>query len=449
MSEALVVPFAEATRVWSRIAWRSFGGPAAQIAVMHHEVVVQRRWIGERRFLHALGFCMLLPGPEAMQLVTWLGWLLHGWRGGLVAGLLFVLPGFLSILALSAVYVAFRDVPGADGLLLGVQAAVIAVIAEAVGRLGRRVGRHAAVRALSVASFFAIFMFAVPFPVVVAAAAAIGGLVGRWMPEAFAPVALPDAEGRGLLDDVLDARHAAHAPSVRRAASALALWGAVWLVPVVGLVGLRGPEDVLSRVAIFFSQAAMVTFGGAYAVLGFVAQRAVEDEGWLSGREMIEGLAFAEATPGPLIQVVQHVGFLAGYHQPGDDPAWAMALAGAVVATWVTFAPCFLWIFVGAPWVEALRGVVGLRAALTGVTAAVVGVVAQLGLWMALQVLFGEVGVWTWGPLQVPWPALHTLDLRAVLIAAVAGWALLVRHVDLLWVIAASAVAGVALTALG
>lgn len=384
------VPFRLAVRVWVRVALLSFGGPAGQIAVMHRILVEEKRWIGETRFLHALNYCMLLPGPEAQQLATYVGWLLHRVRGGLVAGTLFVLPGFLSILALSWAYVLWGEIPAIEGFFLGLKAAVLAVVVGAVLRVGRRALANGVLRALAAASFVAIFFLEVPFPLIVLAAAAIGLAGGKLLPGRFrAPRAHGEGSGaaRGLIDDLPP-----HTPaSIGHVLRTAATWLPIWLGPVLACRAWLGPGDVFTRLGVFFSQAAVVTFGGAYAVLAYVAQQAVETYAWLRPGEMLDGLGMAETTPGPLIQVVQFVGFLGAYRDAGTlHPLLAGTLASLLV-TWVTFAPCFLWIFAGAPFVETLRGRPVLDAALSSITAAVVGVILNLALWFSLHVVFEHV----------------------------------------------------------
>ncbi len=356
--------------VWAKIGLLSFGGPAGQIALMHRELVDRRGWIDEARFLHALNFCMLLPGPEAMQLATYVGWLRSGWRGGLVAGGLFVLPGVVAIMALSWVYVLAGDVGWIAGAFFGLKAAVIALVAEALVRIGRRALKGWWAGLIAAAAFLALFALSVPFPLVVLGAAGIGFLTARG--EAVAPVAA--------------------GPSTLRVAL---VWAALWLGPVLALLALLGPEHVLAQVALYFSQMAVLTFGGAYAVLAWVAQAAVETFHWLSAPQMLDGLAMAETTPGPLIMVTQFVGFMAGYGEGG----LGLATLAALVTTWVTFAPCFLWIFALAPHAERLRGNPALAGALSAVTAAVVGVIANLALWFALHALFpgGTFDAWAAG----------------------------------------------------
>jgi chromate transporter len=404
--------FGEATRAWVRVAILSFGGPAAQIAVMHRILVEEKGWIDERRFLHALNFCMLLPGPEAQQLATYLGWILHGVRGGLVAGLLFILPGFLSILLLSFVYVWLGDAPAVAGLLFGLKAAVLAVVLVALDRLRRRALQGRMLLFIAAASFVALFFLQLPFPLVILAAAALG----LWQ-----------------------ARHrqidAATAPVAARPARTLATAAVgllAWLGPLVAVALLLGPGHLLSEVGLFFSQVAVVSFGGAYAVLAYVAQHAVEAQGWLTPAEMVDGLGLAETTPGPLIQVLQFVAFLAAWRDAAPfDPVIAGLLA-SIVATWATFAPCFLWIFVGAPWVDRLLGWPRLGGAMAGVGAAVVGAVLNLSLWFALHVLFERVEAMHLGPVRLLLPAAGSADLLAMLFAALAlvllawrGWGML------------------------
>lgn len=407
-------------RVWARIGLFSFGGPAGQIALMHRELVERRGWIDEARFLHALNFCMILPGPEAMQLATYVGWLRGGWRGGFVAGGLFVLPGAMVILALSVIYVQGADLALVAAALLGLKAVVIALVAQALVRLTRRAvtGRFGAV--VAGLAFVALFVFAVPFPLVVLAAALAGYAAtrGRDAPS----VALPRAAGGGRVALV---------------------WLAVWLVPVSALLVLPGVPVVLAQVAVFFSQMAVLTVGGAYAVLAWVAQAAVEGRGWLSAGQMLDGLALAETTPGPLILTLQFVGFMAGFQASGGS--LVVAVLAALVTLWVTFAPCFLWIFALAPQAERLRANPALSGALKAVTAAVVGVIASLGLWFALHTLFAQTGVWG----GVPLPVWSSLDPRAVGLTVLALLAAFVLRVPTGGLILGGALAGLALHALG
>lgn len=443
---AIPVTFAEALRTWLRIGLESFGGPAGQIAVMHRVLVEEKRWIGETRFLHALSYCMLLPGPEAQQLATYVGWLLHGTAGGLAAGLLFVLPGALFMLALASFYAAWGDAPAIAAIFFGVKPAVLALVLEAVLRIGRRALQGRVQVAIAAAAFVAIFAFAVPFPWIVAGAAALGLAWARVAPPAPAPPPAHAAGSAPLVDALLQGEGPAHArPSLRRSARTAALWLAIWLAPVAALLALLGPAHVMSRLALFFSQMAVVTFGGAYAVLAYVAQRAVGDYGWLAPGEMLDGLGLAETTPGPLILVTQFVGHLAAYRDPGALAPWLAGALGAGLVLWVTFAPCFLWIFVGAPWIERLRGSAALTGALAAITAAVVGVVLNLALWFSLHVLFGRVDEVRVGPLRLHWPDASTLSAPALAIALVAAVAALRWHAGMFWLLGGSAAAGVLL----
>jgi chromate transporter len=409
MRQLDVVPFRQAVRTWFGISLQTFGGPAGQIAVMHRTLVEEKRWIGERRFLHALNYCMLLPGPEAQQLAVYVGWLLNGVRGGLVAGTLFVLPGALTLLALSAIYVEFGDATAVTAVFAGVGPAVVAIVAQAVVRLGRRTLNHVALVGLAVAAFAALALFHVSFPVVVAAAAIVGWLLGRAVPQAVhrpQPDDHPHDTPPLIADDALHRER----DSLGRAGRILAVGLALWAAPVVAVAVLTGAASVFMTQALFFSGTALVTFGGAYAVLAYVAQRAVEVYGWLSPSEMVRGLALAESTPGPLIMVVQFVAFLGAYRDPGGLNPWAAGVLGALLTTWVTFVPCFLFIFLGAPHVERLRGNHALSAALTGITAAVVGVIANLALYLALHTLFAATIQLTWGVVRFEAPMLSSLQ---------------------------------------
>jgi chromate transporter len=434
------VSWREALATWAKIGCLGFGGPAGQIALMHRILVDEKRWISEARFLHALNYCMLLPGPEAQQLATYVGWLLHRTAGGLAAGVLFVLPGALVVLALSVVYALYRELGWVAALFAGLKPAVLAVVVEAVLRIGRRALRTRFLVGVAAFAFVAIFALGVPFPVIVAGAGVLGFAVARarpgWLP---APRAVP--MGEGAADRALAAEHTR--PSRARALRVLALFGALWLAPVAALHVWLGPEAVFSRIALFFSQAAVVTFGGAYAVLAYLAQAAVERFGWLGPGEMLDGLGLAETTPGPLILVTQFVGFLAAHrHAGGLDPLLAGVL-GAALTTWVTFVPCFLWIFLGAPYMEALRGRRRLDGALAGITAAVVGVILNLALWFALHVVFRQVAPARLGPVELLVPDLASLDPVALGIAAAALIAMLRFHVGMLPTLAASAALGI------
>lgn len=412
------ISFGTALRVWLRVAVQRFGGPVGQIAVMHRILVEETRWVSEARFLHALNYCMLLPGPEAQQLATYLGWLLHRTKGGLAAGLLFILPGFLSILVLSILYAGFYDTGFVQALFFGLKPAVLAVVVEPVLRIGKRALKNGVMRLLAGLAFLALFCFDVPFPWVVVAAGLIGFVGGHLREDLFYVIRGHGAEAGTAVIDTL----AAHTrPSWGYALRTGALWLAVWWLLLVALRLALGPDHVFVQQAFFFSQAAVVTFGGAYAVLAYLAQQAVEVYGWLRPGEMLDGLGMAETTPGPLIMVVQFVGFLGAYRNPGTlDPLLAGVL-GSVVTVWATFAPCFLWIFTGAPFIEHLRGQKALSSALSAITAAVVGVVLNLAVWFGLHVLFGTVADRSFGPLHLPVPDTATLDPAALGIAVLAG----------------------------
>ena len=384
--------FGEALLVWLRIGLLSFGGPAAQIALMHREIVDRREWLSERQFLNALSFCMLLPGPEAMQLATYAGWRLHGTAGGLVAGLLFVLPGAAVILILAAVYAQFGELSLVNALFLGVKAAVIVIVIEALLKVARRalhLPEHWVIAGLA---FIGIFFLALPFPLIIVVSAAFGFL-RRASPEADTQVESVAVSRLGSLGTAL-------------------LWLIIWWAPLLAL-GLLAGESLLFEIGIFFSKLAVVTFGGAYAVLAYLGQAVVADYGWLSAGEMMDGLGLAETTPGPLILVNEFVGFIAAFREGG----LVYGLLGALVTLWATFAPCFLWIFVGAPYIEWIGSQARLRAALTAITAAVVGVILNLSIWFALHVFFGEVSRQQVGPLVLWRPELVSLDWRVVILS--------------------------------
>ena len=398
----------EAFKVWALVAGNSFGGPAGQIAVMHRFLVEERRWISEQRFLHALSYCMVLPGPEAQQLATYIGWLMHGTLGGLVAGLLFIAPGILAIFTLSVIYATLGDVSVVSGVLFGLQAAVVAIVVEAVVRIGRRAVKTRTHLAIAAAAFIAIFFFAVPFPIIILTAAVIGLTLGRLRPEAVA--AAPPAEDALIHDAGAVVDRAAGRSALRAAAVALVLW----VTPVVVLLATLGSDSVFTQEATFFSRTAVLTFGGAYAVLAYVAQAAVTDYGWLRPGEMLTGLGMAETTPGPLIMVVQFVGFLAAYRNPGGLSPLVAAIAGSAITVWVTFAPCFFFIFAGAPFIERLRGNRSLSSALAAVTAAVVGVILNLAVWFAVHTAFTQVTVERRAGVHLLVPRLGSIDLPAV-----------------------------------
>jgi chromate transporter len=426
------------------VALQSFGGPAGQIAVMHRILVEEKRWVSESRFLHALNYCMLLPGPEAQQLATYIGWLFHRTSGGLAAGILFVLPGFLSILTLSILYASYGDTTFVAGLFFGLKPAVMAVVAEAVFRIGRRTLKTRVLQALAGAAFIAIFFLDAPFPAIVAAAGLAGWLGGRLVPEQF-PAAQPHAPGgaHGTGDGpVADSLVHQVRPSLWRSLRVLVIGLTLWFLPILALIAYFGSGHVLVQQGIFFSKAAVVTFGGAYAVLAYVGQQAVVTYGWLRPGEMMDGLGMAETTPGPLIMVLQFVGFLGAYRlAEGLDPLTA-GILGSIVTTWVTFVPCFLWILLGAPYIELLRGNRSLSTALTGITAAVVGVVLNLAVWFSLHTLFGQVDEVRRMGVRLLVPAWSTLDPAALVIAVLAFLALFRWKIGMLKTLAASAAAG-------
>ncbi|WP_188236012.1 chromate efflux transporter [Sphingopyxis sp. LK2115] len=401
------VALVDLLRAFTRIGLLSFGGPAGQIALMHRELVEERKWVAEEDFLHALNFCHLLPGPEAQQLATWIGWRLHGWRGGLAAGLLFVIPGAAIILALSVLYAIAANLAWVEALFLGVKAAVLAIVVQALLRIAGRALDTGLKRALAVAAFVGLFLFDLPFPLIVLGSGVIGMAVAAWRPALLAlkPTApagdLPERPWRSTIISV-------------------ALWGAVWAAPMVLIALTLGQDHVLWEIGVFFSQLAIVTFGGAYAVLAYMAQEAVQGFGWLRPGEMADGLGLAETTPGPLILVTQFVGYLAAFRAPEPFSPFLAGLLGAGLTTWVTFAPCFMWIFAFAPWIDRLGNAVRLKGGLAAVTAAVVGVIANLTAWFALHVLFAEVGQRQFGPLRLYWPDPASFEWRAGVLAALA-----------------------------
>jgi len=417
------VSLTEASKVWAKIGLLGFGGPAGQVALMHKELVEERRWIDEERFLHALNYCMLLPGPEAQQLAIYIGWLMHKTRGGLIAGLLFVLPGFLSILALSVLYAGFRELPAVTAVFFGLKAAVLAVVVEAVLRIGKRALKNSLMVGVAVLAFVAIFFLDVAFPLVVLAAALSGFVGSRVAPDAFPkpPEIKVSHEHPTVIERLADTGGLAHTePSIGRAVRVLAVCLPLWLLPFGVLVAIDEPDSVFVQEALLFSQAALVTFGGAYAVLAYIAQQAVEAFAWLQPGEMLDGLGLAETTPGPLIMVVQFVGFMGAFRNPGDLSPMLAGVIGSVVTVWVTFMPCFLWIFLGAPYIEALRGNRALHASLSTITAAVVGVILNLSVWFGLHVVFRNVSEQQAGPLRLWVPDLASLDVASAVLAALA-----------------------------
>ena len=413
---APVLPsLAEALPVWLKIGLLSFGGPAGQIALMHRLLVEERRWVSEPQFLHALNFCMLLPGPEAQQLATYIGWLMHGTRGGLIAGTLFVLPGAIVILALSVLYALYSGAPLLAAIFLGIKAAVLIIVIEAVMRIGRKVLKNMAMVLIAIAAFIGIFAFALPFPVIVLSAAAIGFIGARISRTNFGIISAADESTRAL----------AAPPSLRRSAAVLLGGLALWALPILLAALVLGTDHVFVAEGLFFSKLATVTFGGAYAVLAYMAQEAVVLHGWLSTGEMIDGLGLAESTPGPLIMVTQFVGFLGALRNPGTLEPMTAAVLGSALTVWVTFVPCFLWIFLGAPYVERLRGNVQLSGALSAITAAVVGVILNLSLWFGMHVLFSEVTTIDASIVHIAVPSWSSLVPIAAILVVFAALALL------------------------
>ena len=441
------ISFREAVGVWAKVAALSFGGPAGQIAVMHRILVEQKKWIGETRFLHALNYCMLLPGPEAQQLAIYIGWLLHKTKGGLVAGTLFVLPGFVCIMILSWIYAAFGNIGVVQALFFGLKAAVLAIVLEAVVRIGRRSLKNGIMVGLAAAAFIAIFFYSVPFPIIILTAGVIGFFGGRLGHPAFVT-----SGGHGKIGDrqLADADSAlgealpAHArPTLGWSLKIAAVFLTLWLGPVLVLLLTLGPANVFSHIAIFFSKMAVVTFGGAYAVLAYVAQEAVETYGWLKPGEMLDGLGMAETTPGPLIMVLQFVGFMGAFRDPGVIHPMLAGTLGGILATWVTFVPCFLWIFLGAPYIEVLRGNKALSAALATITAAVVGVVLNLAIWFALHVLFAELNEVRWLGTRIDLPVLSSVNVPSLILTVGAMLAVFRFKIGMIPVLLACSLLGI------
>ncbi len=432
------ITLSQALPTWCRIAALSFGGPTAQIAVMHRILVDEKKWVSETRFLHALNFCMLIPGPEAQQLATYIGWLMHGVRGALTAGLLFILPGFVSILALSMIYVTWHEVPAVEAIFFGLKAAILAVVLQAVIRIGSRVLKTWALLGVAAAAFVAIFFLHLPFPLVILGAAVIGLVGNRIWPVEF-PVLQAHGKQAANGNDIehhiepgeqVSPEVLAVKPTVTRTLLIAALWLSIWWLPILAVAMIFGLQSVYATEGIFFSKAALVTFGGAYAVLPYIGQQAVERYHWLTAPQMIDGLGLAETTPGPLIMVVQFVGFLGAYHVAEMDSAHplsplAAGILGSVITVWATFAPCFLYIMTGARWVERLRRNRALSAALSAVTAAVVGVVLNLAIWFAIRALFRKTQKSSWAmagwTLDFEWPVWSTISWGSVLCLTVAA----------------------------
>ena len=418
------VPFSVAIKVWARIAALSFGGPAGQISIMHRTLVDEQNWLGEKRFLHALNYCMVLPGPEAQQLATYIGWLMHGVRGGLLAGGLFILPGFLSILLLSVAYSELGQLNLVEGLFFGLQAAVLAIILQALINIAKRVLHNRLLAAIAIASFIGIFILGISFPIIVLGAAVFGYLASKTgaqhllaAPEHGPSSMHTNTKNAPIIDEVLPA----HAQVNKRWSVKIGLiFLSLWLLPILLLIVFLGQQHVFSEIALFFSKMAVVSFGGAYAVLAYVAQEGVSGYGWLTPAEMLDGLGMAETTPGPLIQVVQFVGYLGGYREALNLSPLQAGLIAAVITTWVTFIPCFLWIFVGAPYVETLRKNQKIAAALTAVTAAVVGVILNLAIWFAIHTLFNKVDAVKLFGLSLELPTLASVDFSRLVLCVLA-----------------------------
>ena len=428
--------FGEMTAVFARIGVLSFGGPAGQIALMHRVLVDEKRWVSEERFLHALNYCMLLPGPEAQQLATYIGWLLHGIRGGIVAGLLFVLPGLAVIIGLSTAYAIYQDATWLTGLFFGLKAAVLAVVVEAVIRLGRKTLNNRFMVTISALTFSALFFFSLPFPLVVLLAGSAG----------FAAARLKRQPSKSGGQDTARLR-----PPGLGSLATLLFWSAVWQLPLA-LLWLAPGTETLAAMFAFFSKMALVTFGGAYAVLAYVAQVAVQDYGWLKPGEMLDGLALAETTPGPLVLVLSFVGYLSAFRDAMGVGQVAAGVLGALLVAWATFVPSFIWIFAGAPYIEGLRGRTSFSGALSAITAAVVGVILNLSVWFGLHVLFRQVQhveIWPAVGLRISWPAWGSLDPAAFMLFLFSSWLLLWMKVGMVTVLFTSAAAGLTLKALG
>ncbi len=438
----------EAFRVWLKVASLSFGGPAGQIAVMHRILVEEKRWISESRFLHALNYCMLLPGPEAQQLATYIGWLMHRTLGGIMAGVLFVVPGIIAIMALSYVYAAYGNVPLIVALFFGLKAAVLAIVLEAVSRVGKRALKNYVMVAIAAAAFIGIFFLNIPFPIIILSAALIG-FAGAWTGAAAFQVKSGHGNGKqdiGVVDSILGDELPEHArPTVARALRASSVWLVLWLVPVIALLVTLGPADVFSQIAVFFSKMALVTFGGAYAVLAYVAQQAVENYGWLKPGEMLDGLGMAETTPGPLIMVLQFVGFMAAFRDPGTLSPMLAGTLGGLLATWVTFTPCFLWIFLGAPFIEVLRGNRALNGALSAITAAVVGVILNLAIWFGIHTVFRATVPVRAFPLNFDAPLIASVDWFALALSVAAAVAVFRFKAGMIPTLAGCCAAGIVL----
>jgi chromate transporter len=464
MSDALLLPrdgrrglpahgvsIGDAFRVWLRVAALSFGGPAGQIAVMHRILVEEKKWVSESRFMHALNYCMLLPGPEAQQLATYIGWLMHRTRGGIMAGGLFILPGVVALMALSIVYAQWGAVGYVGAAFFGLKAAVLAIVVEAVIRIGKRSLKHRAMQMLAAAAFVAMFFFAILFPLVIIAAGLIGFIAARAGHPAFmGAVGHGNAKGGPDGDSLLGEAIPDHArPSVARTLRVAAFWLVLWLTPTIALALVAGGGDIFTSIAVFFSKMALVTFGGAYAVLAYVAQQAVGAYHWVTPGEMLDGLGMAETTPGPLVMVLQFVGFMAAFRAPGMFQPLVAGALGGLLATWVTFTPCFLWIFVGAPYIEQLRGAKLLSGALSAITAAVVGVILNLAVWFAIHAMFRVTLPLRGFGVNFDAPVLASLDVWSLVLAMAAAVAIFRFKLGMLPTLALACAAGTALHAAG
>jgi chromate transporter len=438
------VSFRDASRFWAKLGFINFGGPTGQIAIMHEELVEHRRWISNARFLHALNYCMLLPGPEAQQLAVYVGWLLHRVRGGIVAGLTFIIPAFFLMLGLSYVFVTYGDVAWVNAIFYGLGAAVVGIVAAAVIRIGKKALRNPVLDGVAATAFVAIFLLHFPFPLIVLGAGVLGLLAGRRWPDVFTIPQEHADDASAISDDGSAGEHTQ--VTFRRTVTVLVIGLAVWFMPLLLVCAWAGPDSTLSQQAWFFSKAAVVTFGGAYAVLAYMTQAAVVQYGWLTTTQMVTGLGLAESTPGPLIMVTEFVGFVGAYQHPGTLDPLVAGLLGALVATWATFAPCFLWIFLGAPFIEHLRGNARLSMGLTAITAAVVGVVLNLALWFAINTLFSTVrNVDVLGG-PVPLPVWSSADWFAIGVAAVAFIGLWRHRWNVIPVVVGSAICGLVYT---
>lgn len=438
------VTFGEAFRVWLRVACLSFGGPAGQIAVMHRIIVEEKKWISESRFTHALNYCMLLPGPEAQQLATYIGWLMHRTAGGLMAGGLFIVPGIISIMALSIVYAEWGDVGIVSAAFFGLTAAVLAIVVEAVVRISKRSLKIPIMRAMAAMAFVAIFFFAVPFPIIIIVAGAIGYAGAIMGNPAF--VAAGHGKAGQDSDSLLGSDLPEHTlPSSARAIRVSAVWISLWLIPVATVLIIAGPDSVFSSIAVFFSKMAVVTFGGAYAVLAYVAQQAVDTYHWVTPGEMLNGLGMAETTPGPLIMVLQFVGFMGAFRSPGTFSPLVAGAFGGLLATWVTFAPCFLWIFLGAPYIEKLRTNKALSGALSAITAAVVGVVLNLAIWFAIHTIFRKTVAVNTYSISFDAPVLSSVDVWSLLLGLAAAVAIFRFKIGMIQTLVGCCVSGMVL----